>query len=923
MAERSSGMTIDRSLPNGTANDMGIPDNVSKMIGEDASAKRFYGMMGPQVAQLEKDMAESMKVLDDMNKKWKDDREARQKAEIQKHVPQPLKNSGQSLIKISKRIGGLFRYTNFPEKYVEKVEKSNAGTDMLKAVEELQASLKTVVPTGADGEVVAEETSTASPAQEESDDDEFVDDGLIPSELPELTEVDRALLLSHSMAAYTTKLTPEHRRRFYTRILNDTTQWITALFRIKESTAMYHDDKNSGLINVCKLALVAKYPDYLEKGFDCLYSKPPVLYISAAGAPNLSTTLARGLGLPESCICVVPCKSPEPGQIHKMDADAFESLVNDHIASTREPVFLLAYASTPHLAAVDPLQKLKTICKANNIWLHIEGLNLASLCLMSVPTNMLSARTSDSCTLDLASWFGFACSPFVTVYRQESESTAVALNITTDCTNEKLKCLPLWIALQFVGIDGMVARVKTAVQMASDVLQFLTQIPTISILNKKAPERKKGSMEYSGFGDFVSKLLSAILVFEMATPVVVFQYGKSSEAPLQDVAPYATQEQIEQKQLDDDRLGRYFESLNIWFVETVKRVCPSICLETIRVDGMGTAIKFSPLEHGYAIETVEDKMKQFMKVAREQLSVMDATVSHRESFMEVVEAQDNLLYIEMPGYAGIGAVQYIPTDWLETLPELPDKGKAEVNKINMELVHQLKANDSAFSLGSTEDGLACARFGLISQETDMEELLGLVYTTGKEIEESSRFVEQMAEMVKQGIEQANQDLEKENESRLMQEGVLRQIPMVSSLVNWFSPPPKEMGNMKGRAFNLTSGKIKSTEETYKNHMQILEQQPPVVKRQQPLKAILKPAAGAAQSSLPTSPTFSESDADASLSQTSQANASTSESETSSANSSASSSTVISESPSASSSGSSNASAGSVIVKEPPNEIDLK
>ena len=83
-------------------------------------------------------------------------------------------------------------------------------------------------------------------------------------------------------------------------------------------------------------------------------------------------------------------------------------------------------------------------------------------------------------------------------------------------------------------------------------------------------------------------------------------------------------------------------------------------------------------------------------------------------------------------------VRYIPTDWLQYLPELPPKGKAEVNKINMELVHQLKANDSAFSLGFTSDDLACARFGLIAQDTDMEELLGLVYTTGKEIEESSR-----------------------------------------------------------------------------------------------------------------------------------------------------------------------------------------
>jgi len=28
---------------------------------------------------------------------------------------------------------------------------------------------------------------------------------------------------------------------------------------------------------------------------------------------------------------------------------------------------------TPMLAAVDPLQKLKAVCKAKNIWLHVEG----------------------------------------------------------------------------------------------------------------------------------------------------------------------------------------------------------------------------------------------------------------------------------------------------------------------------------------------------------------------------------------------------------------------------------------------------------------------------------------------------------------------------------------------------------------------
>lgn len=42
-----------------------------------------------------------------------------------------------------------------------------------------------------------------------------------------------------------------------------------------------------------------------------------------------------------------------------------------------------------------------------DVFFSIFRLNLATLCLMSVPTNMVSARTSDSCTLDMAAWFGF------------------------------------------------------------------------------------------------------------------------------------------------------------------------------------------------------------------------------------------------------------------------------------------------------------------------------------------------------------------------------------------------------------------------------------------------------------------------------------------------------------------------------------
>lgn len=55
-----------------------------------------------------------------------------------------------------------------------------------------------------------------------------------------------------------------------------------------------------------------------------------------------------------------------------------------------------------------------------------------------------------------------------------------------------------------------------------------------------------------------------------------------------------------------------------------------------------------------------------------------------------------------------------------------------------------------------------------------------------------------------GIEAATLDLQKENDERLWQEGLLRQVPVVGSLVNWWSPRNKE-GGIKGRSLNLNAG----------------------------------------------------------------------------------------------------------------------
>ncbi len=82
----------------------------------------------------------------------------------------------------------------------------------------------------------------------------------------------------------------------------------------------------------------------------------------------------------------------------------------------------------------------------------------------------------------------------------------------------------------------------------------------------------------------------------------------------------------------------------------------------------------------------------------------------------------------------------------------------------------------------------------------------------------------MSDLIREGIQKANEDLKRENEQKFQEQGLFRQIPLVGGLVNWWSSSPASTtsNTVTGRAFNLNSGKIFSTELTHKYKMQIEE-----------------------------------------------------------------------------------------------------
>ncbi|KAG9334976.1 hypothetical protein JZ751_006199 [Albula glossodonta] len=328
-------------------------------------------------------------------------------------------------------------------------------------------------------------------------------------------------LLGHSLAAYISVLDRERLRKLTTRILSDTTLWLCRLFRLalaplsdsgessgwckrhplahqvsvsarrallmpnmrsqfqpsgssaragsppltwyENGSAYYHEDDREGLIKVCRLVIHSRYEDYTTEGFTVLSSKQPVVYQSAAARPGLGQHLCSQLGLPLSSLCTVPCNTMFGSQ-HQMDVALLDRLIRDDIDSGKLPLLLIANAGTQGAGHTDKLARLK------------ELVNLATLALgyVTATSSVMAATKCDSMTLTLGPWLGLPAVPAVTLYRHEDPALVISLaaGLTSSQPVEKLRALPLWLSLQYLGHDGIVERIKHASQLVRNFPYF-------------------------------------------------------------------------------------------------------------------------------------------------------------------------------------------------------------------------------------------------------------------------------------------------------------------------------------------------------------------------------------------------------------------------------------------------------------------
>uniref|UniRef100_A0A8C1FV65 Pyridoxal-dependent decarboxylase domain-containing protein 1 n=1 Tax=Cyprinus carpio carpio TaxID=630221 RepID=A0A8C1FV65_CYPCA len=551
-------------------------------------------------------------------------------------------------------------------------------------------------------------------------------------------------LLGHSLAAYISVLERERLRKLTTRILSDTTLWLCRLFRYENGSAYYHEDDREGLVKVCRLVINTHYEDYATEGFTMLSSKHPVIYQSAACRPGLGQHLCSQLALPLSCLCIVPCNTMF-GSLHQMDVALLDKLIRDDRESGKVPLLLIANAGTPGAGHTDKLSRLKELCVQYNMWLHVEGVNLATLALGQVSSAVTAATKCDSMTLTPGPWLGLPAVPAVTLYRHEDPALSLAAGLTSSQPVEKLRALPLWLSLQYLGHDGILQRIKHASQLVST-------LPT----------------------SFWMPTLMHCVEDELNSPVVVFRFSQDS--------------------------ARKFSFLGCLGEQLAQQV-PLSGVDVVELEDEGTCVRFSPLMTAAALGTQENDVAALVEKLGEMIPVLSCTLRYRQDFKDEVLQQASLSYIEDLSWPGLGGVRYEPraTDLDE------DKRQHSVEKINNDLLKKLMELDTdLYFSGGPEfcEEKNCIFIGMATEDLDVAELVETIVSIGREIEESGKLFENMTEVVRRGIQEAELQLQKANEEKLMEEGVLRQIPLVGPVLNWFSPV---QASVKGRTFNLAEG----------------------------------------------------------------------------------------------------------------------
>eukprot|EP01098_Paradermamoeba_levis_P000516 TRINITY_DN1054_c0_g1_i6.p1 TRINITY_DN1054_c0_g1~~TRINITY_DN1054_c0_g1_i6.p1 ORF type:complete len:583 (-),score=186.42 TRINITY_DN1054_c0_g1_i6:154-1902(-) len=514
-----------------------------------------------------------------------------------------------------------------------------------------------------------------------------------------------------------------------------------------------------------------RYPEVAEEGYFCM-QQTPMIYTNLSSPICLHLSLK--LGLPSSSIISIQ-SSTKFGENRTLNVQHLITQIQSDVTAGRKPMMLLLSMGLGH---IEDIPKLRSVCLQNNIWLHLEGEGLSLLLSSNPPKQFKDIPQADSLTITLPLWYNTGISTACTFFKEP-----VSPNLPTPPPlYHALSALPLWVFMQAVGQNFFRDTVNRATELVKVMASMLAQNKSIEIDQS-----------------------------ESNSICVIFRYKPNTFDP---DTPEGAEGETKVDQLDESLLNRVNQQL---FID-LRELGSVVGIDTIIVDKK-YCIRFQPLFTCNEVMRVEvENIEKFVHLLGLETTLIDTSVSYRPYFASLISKVEGLHNVQVENFVGIGAVRYFPS-FLQSIQPLSKEVKSEIDVLNVTLATRLsQVKSSLFSEGKTANGDSCVCVGVDSKQVSKElikEYVSLIKTTAESLDFSAKVAENISEDIRTRIKEAEEELRKENEDALYQEGLIRKLPLVGSLWGWWSPQPNIQ--IKGKAYDIGSGKLKSVEPKKINH----------------------------------------------------------------------------------------------------------
>lgn len=209
------------------------------------------------------------------------------------------------------------------------------------------------------------------------------------------------------------------------------------------------------------------------------------------------SSVAKGMhmvGIAPGNIRTIPCHED-----FTMDVEALERAIERDRANGLVPFAVVATAGSTNTGAIDPLRAIARVCRANNLWMHVDGAIGASVLITKYRDLLDGVELADSLSWDAHKWLFQTYSCGIILVRDAQTLTASfsthpeylkdleGAQITNPWDmgpelTRPARGLKLWFTLQVMGSDALSAAVEHGFDLARWAQDEMRREPLIEVV---------------------------------------------------------------------------------------------------------------------------------------------------------------------------------------------------------------------------------------------------------------------------------------------------------------------------------------------------------------------------------------------------------------------------------------------------------